>query len=105
MTRNSGSFVSPTKFSLTGTRVGGRPKGQKNKSTEAARAAIATFVDGNSDRLQQWLEEIYLEGGAKEAFKAFSDLLEYHVPKLARTEVVGKDEGPVELSISWSRET
>ena len=105
MAKTKTTYVSPTKFSLTGTPSGGRPKGLKNKSTEAARAAIATFVDGNSDRLQQWLEEIYLEGGAKEAFKAFSDLLEYHVPKLARTEVTGKDEGPVELSISWSRET
>jgi len=105
MPRTKTTFVSPTKFSLTGTPSGGRPKGTKNKSTEAARAAIASFVDGNSDRLQSWLDEIYQEGGAKEAFKAFSDLLEYHVPKLARTEVTGQDEGPIELSISWSKET
>jgi hypothetical protein len=105
MAKTKTSFVSPTKFSLSGTPSGGRPKGAKNKSTEAARIAIASFIDGNGDRLQGWLEEIYQEGGAKEAFKAFSDLLEYHVPKLARTEVTGQDEGPVELSISWSRET
>jgi hypothetical protein len=28
-------------------------------------------------------------------------LIEYHVPKLARNEVTGPDEGPVELVISW----
>ena len=36
----------------------GRPKGVPNKSTALAREAIAKFVDGNSDRLQEWLDAI-----------------------------------------------
>jgi hypothetical protein len=65
---------------------------------------IASFVDGNSQRLQMWLDEVYERDGPKAAFACFSDLIEYHVPKLSRTEVTGKDEGPVELVIQWQDE-
>ena len=79
----------------------GRPKGIKNKSSAAAREAIARFIDFNAYRLQEWLEEVHDQDGALAAIKCFSDLIEYHVPKLARNEVTGPDEGPVELVISW----
>jgi len=79
----------------------GRPKGLPNKATAAAREAIAAFVDGNADRLQGWLDDIAKEKGAQAAFDAFTALLEYHVPKLARTEVTGQDGGPQELVIKW----
>ena len=82
----------------------GRPKGLKGKSTIAAKEMIASFVDGNADRLKMWLDEIYERDGPKAAFMCFSDLIEYHVPKLSRTEVTGKDEGPVELVIQWQDE-
>jgi len=71
-----------------------------NKSTVLAREAIARFVDGNSDRLQGWLEEIAAERGAEAAFKCFMDVVEYHVPKLARTEVTGKDGEAVDLNLN-----
>ena len=64
----------------------GRPKGSPNKSTEMARQAIAKFVDDNSERFQGWLDEIYEEHGARDAFNCVKDLIEYHVPKLSRTE-------------------
>ena len=82
----------------------GRPKGLPNKTTVAAREAIARFVDGNADRLQGWLDEIAKDQGPAAAFKCFADLLEYHVPKLARTEVTGADGGPQELKITWQSE-
>jgi hypothetical protein len=74
----------------------GRPKGSGNKSTANAREAIARFVDGNVDRLNQWLDEVYVKDGPKAAFNCFSDLIEYHVPKLARHEVTGQDGGPMQ---------
>lgn len=77
----------------------GRPKGLQNKATRLAKEAIATFVDGNADRLQGWLDDIAAEKGPEAAFKCFTDLLEYHVPKLARTEVVGDGGGPLVLNI------
>lgn len=69
----------------------GRPKGMKNKSTGYAREAIARFVDGNAERLQEWLDQIAAKDGAKAAMACFIDLIEYHVPKLSRAEVTGKD--------------
>ena len=65
----------------------GRPPGTPNKSTKAAREAIARFVDGNADKLSQWLDEIYEADGPKAAFQCFADVIEFHVPKLARSEV------------------
>ena len=79
----------------------GRPKGLPNKSTQLAREAISRFVDGNADRLQGWLDEIHAEKGAEAAFRCFSDLLEYHVPKLQRTELTGKDGGDQVVVYRW----
>ena len=75
----------------------GRPLGSPNKSTALAREAIARFVDGNSHKLQEWLEAIADDPkyGPKHAFDCFMQVAEYHVPKLARTEVVGVEDEPV----------
>lgn len=78
----------------------GRPKGTVNKATANAKEAIARFVDGNSERLQGWLDEIAQQEGPKAAFNCFTDLLEYHVPKLARHEHTGKDGGPMVIKAS-----
>jgi hypothetical protein len=78
----------------------GRPKGLPNKSTQTAREAIARFVDGNSDRLQGWLDQIAAEKGPEAAFDCFATLLEYHVPKLARTELTGQDGQPLVVEIT-----
>ena len=82
----------------------GRPKGIPNKATRNAREAISRFIDGNADRLQEWLDEIAETQGPMAAFKCFSDLVEYHVPKLARTELTGKDGGPVRIVASQDDE-
>lgn len=78
----------------------GRPKGSTNKSTTNAREAIARFVDDNAPRLQGWLDQIAEEQGPEKAFRCVQDLIEYHVPKLARTELTGKDGGAVEATVS-----
>jgi len=69
----------------------GRPAGLPNKATANAREAIGRLIDGNAERLQGWLDQIEDEQGPKAALACFIDLIEYHVPKLARTEVTGKD--------------
>lgn len=67
------------------------------------------FVDGNVHRLAEWLDSVangLPEEGIKpnpaKAFELFQSVVEYHVPKLARNEVTGADQGPVELTIQWS---
>lgn len=84
----------------------GRTKGIPNKATQEAREAIGRFVDGNAHRLQEWLDqiaigiaknkdgqEVFLKDGPnpEKAFNLFQSVIEYHVPKLARSELVGKN--------------
>jgi hypothetical protein len=105
----------------------GRPKGSgrvagvPNKATRDARLAIASFVDGNADRLQAWLDEVAggvprtdAEGNQlandngeliwlvppnpEKAFTLFQSVIEYHVPKLARSEVTGANGGPISVA-------
>lgn len=76
---------------MKGRKTGGRQAGTPNRSTAQAREAIARFVDSNSGRLQEWLDQIAADEGPKAAFHCVVDLLEFHVPKLARTEISGKD--------------
>lgn len=63
----------------------GRPKGVPNRGVVNAREAIAMFVDDNSVRLTGWLDRI-AEDNPKAAFDAFMSVVEYHIPKLSRTE-------------------
>ena len=81
----------------------GRPAGIPNKSTTMAREAIARFVDGNSDKLQGWLDEIAANEklGPKVAFDCFMQVAEYHVPKLARVEQVGDTDKPIVHIFKW----
>jgi hypothetical protein len=81
---------------------GGSRKGIPNKTTSLARQAIAQLVDGNADRLQSWLDQIAQDEkhGPAVAFKLLMDVMEYHVPKLARIEHTGKDGGPVVIAAS-----
>lgn len=72
----------------------GRPKGSPNKATAAAREAIAKFVDGNADRLQEWLDKV-AEKDPEKAFGMFQSVIEYHIPKLARSELTGANGGPL----------
>lgn len=79
----------------------GRPKGIPNKATSKAREAIAAFIDNNSQLLQELLDEIRKESGPQAAFNCIRDLIEYHVPKLARTELGGTDgDSTIRLAIT-----
>ena len=79
-----------------GHKTGGRAPGTPNKASAQAREAIALFVDGNAHRLQEWLDRI-AEEDPKRAFELFQSVIEYHVPKLGRTE----HSGQVGVNITW----
>lgn len=81
-----------------GEKTGGRKKGTPNKSTSLAREAIADFVEGNVDRLNGWLDEIAADS-PKQAFDCFMAVVEYNIPKLARTEHAGDKDQPIEHSV------
>ena len=83
---------------------GSSRKGIPNKATSMAREAIAQFVDNNADRLQTWLDDIASDEkqGPAVAFRLFLDVVEYHVPKLARHEHTGDGGGPVDHNVRVS---
>ena len=78
-----------------------RPKGSPNKATAEAREAIARLVDGNAHRLNIWLDEIYETKGAEAAGRCMMDVIEYHVPKLARHEHTGQNGDKIKVEVTW----
>jgi len=75
----------------------GRKPGVPNKSTTELKEAIAAFTSRNADKIDMWLNEI--DDPAKRLdlyFKA----LEYTMPKLARSELVGDKEQPIQVVLN-----
>jgi hypothetical protein len=94
-----------------GKKTGGRVANTPNKATADARQAIAAFVDGNAHRLTEWLDAVAngdesgeVKPNPAKAFELFQSVVEYHIPKLARTDatISGPGGGPVESK--WSVE-
>ena len=95
----------------TANKGAGRPSGSPNKATTQARQAIASFVDGNAHRLTGWLDQVaqgvktedpetgeeryIVPPNPAKAFDMFQSVVEYHIPKLARTELTGNDNQPL----------
>jgi hypothetical protein len=82
----------------------GRPAGTPNKVTADARAAIAMFVEQNSSKLDLWLTAVAdgdaandIKPNPAKAFELFQSVIEYHVPKLSRAELTGKDGKDLEV--------
>jgi hypothetical protein len=69
----------------------GRPPGKPNKATATVREAIALFAEQNVGKLQGWLDRVAARDPAKAA-DLFARVLEYHIPKLARTETTVEGE-------------
>lgn len=68
----------------------GRPKGALNKATRDVRKAIALVAEGNVWLLGSWLKRVARREPAKAA-DIFLRMIEYHIPKLQRSEITGKD--------------
>lgn len=77
----------------------GKPKGAVNKTTALAREAIANLVDQSTPQMQAWLDQIAKTEGPLRAWQCLTDVLEYHIPKLARTEVTGEGGGALQIQI------
>ena len=90
----------------------GRPRGTPNKATTDARKAIALFVEENAHRLTGWLDQVaegvrdpndgtkmLVKADPAKAFEMFQTVVEYHIPKLARTEHTGEGGGPLQVVI------
>ena len=76
----------------------GRPPGSLNKSTSAVREAIARMADENADNFVGWLNQVASTNPEK-ACDIYLKAIEYHIPKLARTEVTGAENGPLTIKV------
>ena len=93
----------------------GRKAGVPNKATTEAREAVKALLDANLPYLQTWLyntaeglkddetgKYIVLPNPGK-ACDIVQNMVEYAVPKLARTEVVGDVTAPQRMVVSWKK--
>jgi hypothetical protein len=89
----------------------GRPKGIPNKATATVREAIATLLERNADKMDEWLQMVAygddslgLKPAPDKALDIMQKMAEYHIPKLARTEVTGAEGGPQQIKVTWAKE-
>lgn len=83
----------------------GRPPGSVNKATKTFRETVSRLLEDNAENVSKWLYEV-AEGNAEKELKAdpkgaltlLAQMAEYATPKLARTEVTGKDGGALEFA-------
>lgn len=85
----------------------GRKSGAVNKATGMAREAIARFVDANAHKMEEWLVAVsdgvqdeqtkkwLVPPNPEKAFGMLQAVMEYHIPKLARTEHTSPQDEPV----------
>lgn len=77
-------------FTKGRSKTGGKQKGTVNKTTRDIKAAYKQLIEDNLDNLTAWLEKI-AEKDPEKAIRIISDLSEYVIPKLARSEHTGVD--------------
>jgi hypothetical protein len=80
----------------------GRPPGSVNKATKTFRETVSAMLEGNAENVQKWLETVAYGDGdlvkpdPKGALTLMAQLAEYATPKLARTEMVGDENNPLQ---------
>jgi len=88
----------------------GRPKGVPNRATTEFRDTVRNLLEGNSDNVAIWLQSVAdgdpTHDRKPDPYKALdllAKLAEYAAPKLARTEVTGVDNKPIEMNFTWKK--
>jgi hypothetical protein len=71
-------------------KTGGKTVGTPNKATRDIKEAYRLLIENNLDNLTEWIESIAKKDPEK-AIRIISDLSEYVIPKLARTDITSGD--------------
>jgi hypothetical protein len=78
-------------------KTGGRKKGSTNLVTADIKERFKLFVENNLDNIQTDYDTLRMEN-PKAALDFMKDLAEFVVPKLARTELTGKDGDSIKVA-------
>jgi hypothetical protein len=88
----------------------GRPPGFPNKTTRDVREAIRRVAEDNAENFAEWLKTVAIGDGKSvkpdpaKAADLYLKAIEYHIPKLARTEVAGDQDQPMQMVVKWAQE-
>lgn len=72
----------------------GRKKGQINKATADVRKTIALIAERKVLEVEKWLNRVGRKSPDK-ALELYLKMIEYHIPKLTRSEHTGADGAPL----------
>ena len=78
----------------------GRPAGVPNKVTGNVREAYQNLVEMNLENMTQWLGSVAVDNPDR-AMTLMLQLSEYIIPKMARTEITGKDGADIFKDVSF----
>jgi hypothetical protein len=88
----------------------GRPKGAVNRVTSEFRETVKCLLEDNADNVSKWLTLVAEGDELKEirpdpykALDMLAKLAEYATPKLARTELTGDSNKPIEMKVTWAK--
>ena len=96
-------------------KTGGRKPGVPNKATQEAREAVKAILDSNLPFIQSWIQQTadgimddqtgkyIVQPNPAKACEIVQNLVEYSVPKLARTEIIGDEKAPQRMVVSWKK--
>lgn len=86
----------------------GRAPGTPNKVTREFRETVTKLLEGNADNVAVWLQQVAvgdpdhdIKPDPGKALDLLAKLAEYAAPKLARTEHVGDNGGPMQIIATW----
>lgn len=77
----------------------GRRPGSPNKLTADVRTTIKLIAERKILEVEGWLERVAKKDPAK-AMDLYTKMIEFHVPKLQRTEMTGLDGGAITIQAS-----
>lgn len=77
----------------------GRKKGTPNKLTADVRTTIALIAERKILEVEDWLTRVQKRDPDR-AMDLYLKMIEYHVPKLQRTEVTGLDGAAISVQLS-----
>lgn len=80
-------------------KLGGRKAGTPNKATAGIRGQIHKFLELGVDRFTDAIDEL----PPTEYIEVYLKLIEYGLPKLARTEITGNDGNELQINVTIDR--